>query len=616
MSDSSPFHTPGYSNELTGVGHSHDERDDKRSVTFGPEMADSGWTRTKSRTSTLADSHSRRGHFSDIVGAISELVYFPLRHTSRFSRVCRRIPDAWVIGFALSLCGVFIWLEFGTMFPRSGGEKVYLEAVYRRPKHLVTVIFAVYVVTLNFSSPSCIVFAEKYVFDIRVQLLLMIITKSILISAGHRADLWAVLTLFKTVILLLIVVTGWVVLSGKTRVKDPHVNFNDAFAGSSNSAHDYATAMFAVLFTYYGWQNANYVLNEVRNPRQTTPEFECYIYSASSKTDILESDTTVASLFFENVFGVQAQRALTVFVALRLDLEHNSALGVSIYLRKSEGPLIAIAECLQRVQAYSASRVNQELAKEGIPLPFGSRLWATNWPTQNAPFPGLVVHLISTVIVIIAPPLSVAYPFILDIAGYPSQIINLSVILGLFYLRWKKPHLPRPFKGTTVQLHSDVVSLLISDNVVWLPLATFFLLVVAFSNGVGDTPPLPYYLYCLVGIAVMMFGVLYWAIWKLVLPYVFKFRLVPRKEVLKDGTVVTLTHRQLRLLVRRTDVPEYKIDPDSKSPSGDSNDSKSFYIMGYWDGARDKLEQENDKRQKVDFIKGIKFRKQEPSQSG
>jgi hypothetical protein len=49
------------------------------------------------------------------------------------------------------------------------------------------------------------------------------------------------------------------------------------------------------------------------------------------------------------------------------------------------------------VQAYSASRVNQELAKEGIPLPFGNRLWATNWPTQNAPFPGLVVHLISTV---------------------------------------------------------------------------------------------------------------------------------------------------------------------------------------------------------------------------
>ena len=62
-------------------------------------------------------------------------------------------------------------------------------------------------------------------------------------------------------------------------------------------------------------------------------------------------------------------------------------------------------------------------------------------------------------------------------------------------------------------------------------------------NRVGDTPPLPYYLYCLIGIAVIVFGVLYWTIWQLVLPYVFKFRLVPRKEVLEDGTVVTLVSR-------------------------------------------------------------------------
>ena len=60
------------------------------------------------------------------------------------------------------------------------------------------------------------------------------------------------------------------------------------------------------------------------------------------------------------------------------------------------------------------------------------------------------------------------------------------------------------------------------------------------ANRVGDTPPLPYYLYPLIGIAVIAFGVLYWAVWQLVLPYVFKFRLVPRKEILEDGTVITL----------------------------------------------------------------------------
>ena len=60
------------------------------------------------------------------------------------------------------------------------------------------------------------------------------------------------------------------------------------------------------------------------------------------------------------------------------------------------------------------------------------------------------------------------------------------------------------------------------------------------ANGVGDTPPLPYYLYCLIGIAVIAFGFLYWAVWQLVLPYVFKVRLVPRKEVLEDRTVIPL----------------------------------------------------------------------------
>ncbi|KAH9960547.1 amino acid permease-domain-containing protein [Lactifluus volemus] len=388
----------------------------------------------------------------------------------------------WVLGFALSFCGLFIWLEFGTMFPRSGGEKVYLEAV----------------------------FAEN-----------------ILVAGGHDADLWAVrgiaigvisftiavhgltprlgvyimnvLTLVKTIILAFIVVTGWVVLSGKTRVKDPYQNFRHAFAGSSDSGNDYATAMFKVLFTYSGWQNANYVLNEVRNPVRTLKiagplglgiTAILYIFAniayfaASSKTAILDSGTTVASLFFENVFGAQAQKVLTVFVAL-------SALGVgSLFsdIRRVH------SRQLQNVfnAAYGAARINQELAKGGIPLPFGNRFWAANWPTQNAPFPGLIIHFIATVIVIIAPPVKVAYPFILDVQVYPAQIINLFVILGLFYLRWRKPHLRRPFKGILFDL--------------WLPLALFFfvaeifLLVAPFlrpANKVGDTPPLAYYLYAL-----------------------------------------------------------------------------------------------------------------------
>ena len=43
------------------------------------------------------------------------------------------------------------------MFPRSGGEKVYLEAVYKKPKYLATMIFANNAILLGFTAAGCII---------------------------------------------------------------------------------------------------------------------------------------------------------------------------------------------------------------------------------------------------------------------------------------------------------------------------------------------------------------------------------------------------------------------------------------------------------------------------
>jgi amino acid transporter len=107
---------------------------------------------------------------------------------------------------------------------------------------------------------------------------------------------------------------------------------------------------------------------------------------------------------------------------------------------------------------FAQSRVNQELAKEGV-LPF-SKFWASSWPF-GSPSAGLLLHFIPSFIVIIAVPFGDAYNFILDVEGYPGSVINFFVVLGFFYLRWKKPHWKRPFK-------------------VWWPVAVFYLLVQSF----------------------------------------------------------------------------------------------------------------------------------------
>lgn len=66
----------------------------------------------------------------------------------------------WLLGLALSFAGLFIWLELGCMIPRSGGEKVYLEAAYKRPKLLATTVFAFQIILLGFTASGCIVFTQ------------------------------------------------------------------------------------------------------------------------------------------------------------------------------------------------------------------------------------------------------------------------------------------------------------------------------------------------------------------------------------------------------------------------------------------------------------------------
>ncbi|OPB41247.1 Amino acid transporter [Trichoderma guizhouense] len=437
----------------------------------------------------------------------------------------------WVLGLLLSVSGLCVWLEFACMIPRSGGEKVYLEAAYRRPKMLITTVFAVQAIALGFTASGCIVFASNILVAANTTVtewaergiaIGVIISVTLIHTFVPKLGVHGMnfFTILKLILLLFIVITGWVVLGGGvSKVPDPHASFHDAFAGSAKSGNPYATALFKVLNSYTGWSNAMYVMNEIKNPVRTIKIAgplglsTCGIlyilanvayFSAATPAEIAASGTTVASFFMKKVFGRAAQRALSVLVAL------------SAY-----GNVMTVT--------FAQSRVNQELAKEGvIPLP---RFWASSWPF-GSPSAGLILHFIPSFIVIVAIPFGDAYNFILDVEGYPSAVMNFLVVSGLFYLRWKEPKAPRPFK-------------------VWLPVAAFFMLGQAFQlvapflrppGGKGDTS-LPYWLYAVVGISILAASVVYWLVWWVAAPKLGGYKLVPHNEPLKDGTNVIVYHR-------------------------------------------------------------------------
>ncbi|KAF2473749.1 uncharacterized protein BDR25DRAFT_217407 [Lindgomyces ingoldianus] len=74
----------------------------------------------------------------------------------------------WIVGAIIAACGLAVSLEYGCALPRSGGEKVYLEYTYRKPRFLASTLVAVQAVLLGFTASNCIVFSQYtlFAFDI------------------------------------------------------------------------------------------------------------------------------------------------------------------------------------------------------------------------------------------------------------------------------------------------------------------------------------------------------------------------------------------------------------------------------------------------------------------
>ncbi|KAK8014129.1 amino acid/polyamine transporter I [Apiospora arundinis] len=397
----------------------------------------------------------------------------------------------WVIGGVLTFCGLSVFLEFGLAIPRSGGEKNYLERVYRHPRYLATCVLASQMILLGFSwiargiGIACVTFAT--------------VLHAVLPRWGLR--LVNVLGVFKVVILLLIVFSGFAALAGHRRVPDPH-NFDNAFrlekgnGWGGGGAYTYSTALLNVIYNpgcrrplAIGGVTILYVLANVA------------YFAAISKEEMATSEVIVAGVFFRNMFGDSAAaRSLPVFVAL-----------------SNMGNVLAVS--------FAHARLNQEFGKEGL-LPW-SRFWASIKPF-NAPAASLFLHWLVTVIVLVAPPPGPAYNFIVQLYTYPGAWINGFVAAGLIYLHFKKS------EQWTSPWHT------------YLPIAVLFLLSNVFLALVPFIPPegdwnadgYPYYAFPVVGVGVLLLGGLYWVCWTKIWPAVGGYKVVAERIEDEEGNEV------------------------------------------------------------------------------
>lgn len=416
----------------------------------------------------------------------------------------------WFAGAVIAASGLMVYLEWGSAIPKNGGEKNYLEYFYRKPKFLVSSMFASYAFLLGWAASNSVVFGE-YILVAAGQdvtrwnqrgIGLACVTFSFLIHAfsvkwGLR--LQNALGAFKLVVILIIVVTGWVALSGRLNIEKTHA-FSNSFSGHTPTGYGIVMALYNVIWSFIGYSNANYALSEAKNPNRILKiaaplalisvsilyMFTNIAYFAVVPKDQLSSSGRIlAASFFGIVFGKNGEKALSVFVAL-------SALGNVMSVIFSQG------------------RIVQELGKEKI-LPF-SRFFASSKPF-GTPFAGLMEHWIVSVIIMLAPPPGDAYNFILNLISYPLSVINTAISLALIVLTVRRKHYnwDPPIKAT-------------------LPVTVFFFLSSLYLVVAPYIPPsadqnvyeeLPYYLHCVVGLGIFAAGAVYWVIRFHVLPQYF-----------------------------------------------------------------------------------------------
>ncbi|KAL8735934.1 MAG: hypothetical protein Q9166_000496 [cf. Caloplaca sp. 2 TL-2023] len=402
----------------------------------------------------------------------------------------------WSFGTIIGMSALLVWLELslsipkfelpnrdendtilegGTSLqcvPRNGGEKNYLEYIYKLPKMRTTCMFGVIYIILGNLSGNAVAFGIYILQAAGIEgndqlvrgLAVVCLTAACLLHASWRKGGIIVnnlLAVMKALVLVAIVVLGFAALAGasfghgyvhgetadpKTQVKSSNFNTHSSFAFARKDPASYSESLLYITYTFSGYEQPFYVLSEVYRPKRYFAKSTIagqglaatlfLLLCAVSLDECLNGELDMATVFFREVFGNElAPRVMSGIIAL------------SIF-----GNVV--------IMTFTASRVKQEIAKEGI-LPFSlffasssTTPWARlrrrffppstlNYQDEQSPSAALFLHWIFSMMMIAATSSTIpdiAYTVLVTLNAYAVIVlIGVFVSGGLLYLRFFSP---------------------------------------------------------------------------------------------------------------------------------------------------------------------------------
>jgi APA family basic amino acid/polyamine antiporter len=180
------------------------------------------------------------------------------------------ILGAWIFGGIIGLGGAFVWAELAATLPEVGGQYAYLREAYHPAVAFLYGWVLLLVIQTGGMAAVSITFA-RYFLELTglhtpdwivatTALAALTLINCLGVKTGGRTQ--SALMVMKIIAIAALVIAG-AALAGR------HATITTAAEHSSLTS--FGAAMVPVLFSYGGWQTANFLAAEVKEPRKNLP---------------------------------------------------------------------------------------------------------------------------------------------------------------------------------------------------------------------------------------------------------------------------------------------------------------------------------------------------------
>ena len=335
----------------------------------------------------------------------------------------------WLVGGLIALCGAVSYAELAAAMPRSGGEYHYLSQIYHPALGFLSGWVSA---TVGFAAPTALAalalgqYAKSLFPDLQptwlsvtVVLLLTLVHGS---STRIGSRLQVIITALKVVVLVVFIGAGMVVGEGQSISFAP-----DAPGWHALLSPAFAVSLVYVSYAYSGWNAAVYVTGEIENPRRNLSR-------------ILLAGTAIVLLLYVGLNYVFLRS--TPIAGLKGQLEVGFVAATSLFGplggRLMGGVIAALLVSTISSMIFAGPRIVQTMGEDLPALRFLA-------PRSRAGIPvrALALQTAITLAFILKP----SFQGVLVYAGFVLNLFTFLTVLGLFILRFRQPHLPRPYRA-------------------------------------------------------------------------------------------------------------------------------------------------------------------------